>query len=198
MHLNTPFSRAPREDGFTLIELMITMLIVTVGMLGLAKLQAAAVAETSMSRTRALMSFQAESLAGMMRANNTFWIVKGAGPFPSFTVTSAGAISNTSMSSPPSGDCVTPAGGAAHSCPLASQLAYDDMYTWAGNFVAAFPNATANVTCKSASGGACAINPTVPHGYDIVLTWPERIVAINRSTVNSGTTTARMVMHVQP
>ena len=199
-------SRPPRiraaarpQSGFTLIELMVTMLIVTVGMLGLAKLQAASVAESSMSRTRALMTFQAESLAGMMRANKAFWSTT-AGPFPSFTLSSAGAATQTQMTAPTSGDCLSP-----HVCTPA-MLAYDDIVNgWAATFnngtaaTSAFPNATAKITCISSSGaGACAANPTVPNSYDIVLTWPEKFVAINRSTVNGNTNTATMVMHVQP
>ena len=43
--------------GFTLIELLVTMLIVTIGLLGLAKLQATAVSNTSVARTRALMTY---------------------------------------------------------------------------------------------------------------------------------------------
>ncbi|MEP6502622.1 MAG: type IV pilus modification protein PilV [Betaproteobacteria bacterium] len=188
---------ARTQSGFTLIELMVTMLIVTVGMLGLAKLQAAAVAESSMSRTRALMTFQAESLAGMMRANKAFWSTT-TGPFPRFAVATDGTRSNQQMTAPTTVDCVSP-----HPVCSAAQLAYDDMYTWGAAFNTgsggAFPGATATITCISSSGAAsCAANPTVPNSYDIVLTWNEKYVAINRSTVNGSTNTATMVMHVQP
>ena len=36
-----------RQDGFTMVELLITILIVTVGILGLAKMQATAVSNTA-------------------------------------------------------------------------------------------------------------------------------------------------------
>jgi len=191
-----------REGGFTLVELLVTMLIVTVGLLGLAKLQATAVSNTSVARTRALMTFQAESLAGMMRANKAFWSTT-TGPFPSFGVDSSGSVTSSVMTPRVSATNYT---CKAQTC-TANQLAYDDMYTWAASFNdgtanSAFPNATAAITCISSSGaGTCAANPTVPNSYDIVLTWTEKYVAINRSTVNTGanaTPTATMVMHVQP
>ena len=186
------------EAGFTLIELLVTMLIVTIGLLGLAKLQATAVSNTAVARTRALMTYQAESLAGMMRANQGFWVTSGAGPFPSFSVTTGGTASDSQMSKNGStGTCLNV------TCSQA-QLAWDDMYTWAAKFNdgtvnSAFPGASATVACVSASGGACGANPATPHSYDITLTWQQKLVAINRSTVNSSMTQpVSMVMHVQP
>ncbi len=198
---NTP-ARARRQSGFTMIELLVTMLIVTVGLLGLAKLQAAAVAESSMSRTRALMTFQAEALAGMMRANKAFWTtVNTTATYPTFSVSAAGVVASTVMTARASSTDYT---CKDQTC-TANQLAYDDMYTWAGTFnsgtagTSAFPNSTATITCISSSGAAsCAANPAVPNSYDIVLTWPEKFVAINRNTVNATPKTNTMVMHVQP
>jgi type IV pilus assembly protein PilV len=185
-----------REGGFTLMELLITMLIVTVGLLGLAKLQATAVSETAVARTRALMTFQAESLAGMMRANKSFWSTT-AGPFPSFTVTSAGVASDTQMvKNGSTGSCLNVGCSPAN-------LAWEDMYTWAGTFnngsaTSAFPAASATITCVPSSGASCTANPTVPHSYDIVLAWQQKVVAMNRSTAGSPSQTISMVMHVQP
>ena len=187
--------------GFTLIELLVTMLIVTIGLLGLAKLQATAVSNTSVARTRALMTYQAESLAGMMRANRAFWVTSGAGPFPSFNVSKAGAATDTQMSkNGSSGTCLSV------TCTPA-QLAWDDMYNWAKAFndptnpLAAFPGASAKIVCVplAGPGNACGANPTTPHSYDITLSWDQKMVTMNRSTVNSSTTQpVTMVMHVQP
>ncbi len=194
--------RTPRhEGGFTLVELLVTMLIVTVGLLGLAKLQAAAVSNTAVSRTRALMTFQGESLAGMIRANPGFWMTSGtASNYPGLIVATNGTITNVNnLMVQKTGGCLNIAG----TCTPAN-LAYEDMYAWAAAFndntpASAFPGATARIACVSASGGTCGPNPTQPHGYDITLTWNQKMVATNRSTVNSTTTTpVSMVLHVQP
>ena len=192
------------DAGFTLIELLVTMLIVTIGLLGLAKLQAAAVSNTSVARTRALMTYQAESLAGMMRANRAFWVTTGAGPFPSFNVSTAGAATDSSSSSSSLMSKLGSTGTCVSVTCTPAQLAWDDMYTWAAKFnnglsTSAFPGASAAISCVSAAGGACAASPATPHSYDITLTWQQKLVAVNRSTVNSSMTQpVTMVMHVQP
>lgn len=190
-----------RQDGFTMVELLITILIVTVGILGLAKMQAAAVSNTAVSRTRALMTYQAESLAGMIRSNRKFWVTSGNyATWPSFNVSTAGAATQSGMTSVAT--CV----GSGVTCTPA-QLAYDDLmnttYGWAAKFNngttgSAFPGASASVACVSASGGTCAANPTSPHGYDITLTWDQKLVAISKTTAGSQTQSVSIVMHVQP
>ena len=184
-----------RQDGFTMIELLITILIVTVGILGLAKMQAAAVSNTAVSRTRSLMTYQAESLAGMIRSNRKFWITSGNfTTWPDFAMNSAGSVtSRTGMDT----TVVTCAGASVVCTP--AQLAYDDVVNvWVPQFTLAFPNATAAIKCVPATGSNCAANPASPHGYDITLTWNQKMVAINKSTAGSQTQSVSIVMHVQP
>jgi hypothetical protein len=143
------------------------------------------------------MTYQAESLAGIIRSNRLFWVTSGnVTTWPAFSVNAAGTASQTGMDST-GGGCV----GVSVNC-SAAQLAYDDLmnstYGWARNFTAAFPGATASIACVSASGGTCAANPSSPNGYDITLTWNQKMVAINKSTANSQTQAVSMVMHVQP
>jgi type IV pilus assembly protein PilV len=184
-----------RQDGFTMVELLVTILIVTVGILGLAKMQATAVSNTAVSRTRALMTYQAESLAGMIRANRKFWVTTGNfATWPAFGVDGTGTPSNTGMTSVSTNFCT----GASASCDE-KQLAYDDMVNiWTPQFTNQFPGALVTIACVPASGTTCTANPATPHGYDITLTWTQKMVAMNRNTVNSQTQPISMVMHVQP
>jgi type IV pilus assembly protein PilV len=202
MLLNVRHSRR-QEGGFTLIELMITVLIVTIGLLGLAKLQATAVSNTAASRTRALMTYQAESLAGMIRANKGFWVTSGSTAVDRwFKVSAAGAPTDSGQMQKlgSTGSCVD-----VGTC-TPENLAYDDMYTWAkafndGTANSAFPGAQASIVCVPVTGSTCAANPATPHGYDITLTWNQKQVAVNRSTATTAATAASavsMVMHVQP
>lgn len=185
-----------RQDGFTMVELLVTILIVTVGILGLAKMQATAVSNTAVSRTRALMTYQAESLAGMIRANRSFWVTSGnVATWPAFNVSTAGVATNTGMTTVAAGTCT----GASAACDE-KQMAYDDMVnTWTPQFVAAFPAASAAIVCVPATGASCAANPTSPHSYDITLTWNQKLVAMSKTTQNTQTSTpVSIVMHVQP
>ena len=64
---------ASRTLGFSLVEVMIAMIIICVGMLGIAKLEAVVLSSTGSSRLRALVALQAESLADAMHADRDFW-----------------------------------------------------------------------------------------------------------------------------
>ncbi len=197
MPLNVVRSRQRDTTGFTLAELLVTLVIVSVGMLGLLKMEAAGVAESQVSRVRSLLTYQAESLAGLMRANRGYWAARTS-PFPSFAVSSAGALTYpTGIAAGTDPACQTSA------CQPA-QMAYADLTTWGTAFKNAFPGATANVTCTAPSAAACTASAIVPTSYDITLTWHEKSVAINRgatgtnasaSGVNNGVS---MVLHVQP
>ena len=199
MPLNALRSRHRDTTGFTLVELLVTLVIVSVGMLGLLKMEAAGVAESQVSRVRSLLTFQAESLAGLMRANRGFWAARTV-PFPSFFVPS------TSGTPPTYPTGLTP--GTDQYCKTSActpaQMAYADLTMWANGFSNAFPGATATVTCTAPSAAACSASAIVPTSYDITLTWHEKSVAINRGATGTNATSTSsnngvsMVLHVQP
>ncbi len=195
MHLKSTRSLRRAVAGFTLVELLVTMFIVSVGMLGLVKLEAAGVSESRVSRIRSLMTFQAESLAGLMRADRGFWAATTS-PFPSVSY-------NTATDSSPVLSSTIAANGTDPTCSSTtvvckpSEMAYADLSAWAANYKNAFPGATAAVACTTPSGAACSATSGVPTSYDITLTWSEKTVAVNRSSTGS-TATVSMVLHVQP
>jgi len=186
-------SRARRQTaGFTLVELLVTMVIVAVGILGIVKMEAAGVAESQVSRVRSLMTYQAESLAGSMRANRGYW-ASTAAAFGTWTSVNTGTQSYpTSMNA--NGTDATCKSTACSS----SEMAYADMKAWRDAFIGAFPNATATVACSGVSPACTAGSSAVPRSYDITLTWSEKTVAVNRSGNNTSTTPVSMVLHVQP
>ena len=192
-HLARAASRRQAERGFSLVELLVTLAIVSVGLLGVAKLEAAAVAETSVARTRSLMTLQAEALAAAMRSNEAFWqsstayrqnVTIAGGTFAQRPVTMTQVGSN-------GGTCL-----GILTC-TAAQQAYDDLSAWAAAFGAQFPTATGSVVCAGSA--------SVPESCDITLSWTENAVAINRSTMAAANgangavqSAASMVLHVQP
>ncbi len=191
MHLNSSPPRHRRAAGFTLVELLVTLLIVSVGMLGLVKMEAAAISESQVSRVRSLLTFQAESLAGAMRADRGYWGATTS-PFPSFTVDSSGTATYPSSPNGTDATCKTAV------CKT-SEMAYADLKDWHDNFVAAFPGAQASIACTPT--GACVAGGTVPASYDIKLSWSEKTVGISASSKGSVAPTSAnvsMVLHVQP
>ena len=189
MQLNARRLPSASEGGFTLIELLITVVIVSVGLLGLAKLQAAAAAETSTARTRSIMAYQAESLAGAMRANRGFW-GQTIGTMPKVT-TAAGATNGAytvvtgSVPASSTKDCTSVV------CSK-EELAAWDINTWTSAYATQFPSATSIIACVNTSG---------PVTCDITLSWSEHYVGINKSTTATGaavTGTGTLIVHVQP
>jgi len=57
------------QSGFTLLEVMIAMVIFSIGLLGLAGLQARGIQSTSMSQGRSIAIIQAYDMADRIRAN---------------------------------------------------------------------------------------------------------------------------------
>lgn len=170
------------EAGFSLIEVLVTLVVVAVGLLGLAKMQAASISNTQVSRVRSLIALQAGSLASAMHGNRNFWAQKGAAAV-TFTASGnvvtdpAGVLNGTQ-------DCVS------NACTPA-QLAADDVRTWVSNLNRQFPGYQAAVNCTA----------TEPVNCNITLTWTEKYVAINRSTtVGAATQNApqSFTLFVQP
>src|SRR5690349_21912373 len=78
--------------GFSLVEVMVAVVVICVGLLGIAKMQALSLSNTTTSRQRALAAMQAASIASAMHSNREYW----AGDFqlsaaaPSVTLSGAG------------------------------------------------------------------------------------------------------------
>jgi type IV pilus assembly protein PilV len=201
MHLMPMRSRRRATAGFSLIEVMVTLLVVSIGMLGLAKLQAAAVSEASLSRVRSLMTFQGESLASLMRGNRAFWATT-TGTFPSFSVTSSGVVTYPSGTSG-TATCVSTTGASAGCSP--ADMAGSDLTAWASSFTTQFSGASVSVACvgPGSPSTTCVTGGATPTAYDITLTWSEKSVAVNRSTLLSAADVSAapavtLVLHVQP
>ena len=189
-----PSSRRCPERGFTLVELLVTLVVVSIGLLGVAKLEAAATAESGVARTRSLMSLQAEALAAAMRSNEAFW--QSSTAYTQSINITGGAIASQTPTT------MTQVGTNGGSCTgiltcTAVQQAYDDVSAWASTFGAQFPTATGTIVCNGSA--------TTPETCDITLSWNENSVAINRSTAAAATAasgivqnTSYMVLHVQP
>lgn len=157
-------STARHAAGISLIEVLVTIIVAAIGLLGFAKMQAAAVSNTQTSRVRSLVALQASSLASAMYGNRAYW---GAGLAPSRFTSAAGAIDDAT------GALSAPADCRAFSCTTAQLAAYD-VQTWAKNLHAHFPTATAEVACDASN--------TAPTRCRIDVWWDEKVVAINQST----------------
>lgn len=167
-HLQCP--RPTRSTGFSLIEVLIALIVFAVGLLGIAKMEALALATTATSSRRAIAALEASSLANTMHLNRGFW---GTGAASSLVVN----ISGGTVTNPPGGttpDCEVGAGAPCSNVALASY----DLSVWASSLQALLPNDVATVTCNAATPLACSIQ----------IQWSEQGVALNSAQALSAST----------
>ncbi len=166
---NSPVApRACGSQGFSLIEVMVALVICSIGLLGLAKMESLGLASTGVAGGRSLAAIQASSLAAMMHADRAYW---GGGFAPaSFTVNaspgSAVVISDAGLSAASAANCTLT--GAA-SCAPASLAGYD-LLNWGNDLKALLPTYLATITCSTAG---------FPVSCAIEIQWAENGVAIN-------------------
>jgi type IV pilus assembly protein PilV len=187
--------------GFTLLEVMVALVIISIGMLGIAKMQGLALSNTAASRSRALAAIQASSLAAAMQANRTFWSSATTAPAlvsfttsaGSATITSTGAMQTAltnAAGSQCSGlgqhlSCLCATGGSApcYATTAPYSLAANDLFDFGWTLATFLPSANASVVCYPIDS---------PLDCVITINWSENTVALNSQestqSVNNGST----------
>ncbi len=168
-------SRARSLSGFTLLEVLVAILVVSLGLLGLAKMEALAISNTQVSSSRSLIALQASSLGAAMQGNKGYW---AAGVAPgAFSTAGAVVTDGTGVLSQTVTTCVSTTTPTAPVCTPAQLAAYD-LQSWATRMAAQFPSYTANFTCNNVAGApvSCTIN----------ISWSEKYVALNRTTATGS------------
>ena len=185
-----------RVGGFSLVEVMVAVIVICVGLLGIAKMQALALSNTSTSRLRALAAIQAAGLAAAMHSNREYW----AGATPPVTTTfnanATGQFVSTDAALQAAANTALPAGlstpdaiqtcvgtaNAAAVCGGATgvvNLAAFDLARWAASLNALLPNPQSTISCAVVAGAAA------PPSCTIVISWSERAVAMNQQEVQA-------------
>jgi type IV pilus assembly protein PilV len=196
-----------RAKGFTLTEVLVALIIIAIGALGIAKMQALALSSTGASRSRALAAIEASSLAAAMHANRAYWQNSSSSPgnigvttsvvssgqtstLTSDQATMEAAITNVSASSqwcsktttmPATLSCYC-AKVNANTCSAASvNMAANDLYDWSSGLASLLPSSTAKVTCNNAD---------IPVDCTIAITWTENAVSINQQEATAASANA--------
>lgn len=158
------------EAGFTLMEVLVAFLVLSVGLLGLAGLQMKGLAYAHQSYQRSLATLLAQDMADRMRANRPA-VLKGY-------------YHLTSAPSDPGFTC----SGAASCTP--AQLAALDLYQWSQQEVAAdLPNGKGVVCVDSNPSDSTPCDGTGSI-YSIIVSWSEK--------ASAGTVTRKFVTRFQP
>ncbi|MBS0377029.1 MAG: type IV pilus modification protein PilV [Proteobacteria bacterium] len=203
-----------RHSGFSLVEVMVAVVVICIGLLGIAKMQAMSVAATNMSRQRSLAAMQAASIASAMHSNRQYW----NNVLPGFQVSISGTLTAPTVvvAGDPStvlqgqivadvaaqGACVSSSSTATlPTCTPPQLAAYDLARWWVQSVGNQLPNPTAQVTCPGAPVGNAA-----PMSCTVQIQWTEKTVAINSTLAgneeqNAGTAAAEIptfTLYVEP
>lgn len=188
------------ETGMTLIEILVTMLIVSIGLMGLASLQATSMKESLDTSQRSLGTWMADELVARMRAN-----VQG---MRDGGYTAAGA-NNALCNAAPAKMCGDyQQGSAAADCSASEMATYDvwevvcghdngaNVISGPNNSIAITQHSISCIDSDATDGDACSIGSN----FNISLQWTSKAVqdaTANQSNYNEDAT-QRIEMTVRP
>jgi len=163
----------PGAAGFSLVEVMVAVIVLSVGLLGIARMQSLALSSTSVSSKRSIAAIQAASLAAVMHENRTYWTqVDPAGSLITIqgaTVGSAISIEGNSYSW--TGAAALAAAGTPNCTATCTptQIAAYDLQQWATAVSSVLPNASTLIKCGTLTPVSCMVT----------ISWIEKVVAAN-------------------
>ncbi len=168
MPMNHIFIR--KISGFSLLEVLISLLIIMAGALGIAGIQLQAINNTEVARYQSLAALLASSMAAEMQANVAYW---DTAPAIAPTITVSGT---TITGGPTSGSCL-------NTVCNSSQMAYYTLQNWGGALAATLPSGTGTVTCMTTTPAVCRLK----------LSWNDNYTAISASTLPNTQTYTTLV-----
>jgi type IV pilus assembly protein PilV len=183
MHMTAARSNAGAR-GFSLIEVLVALIVVSVGLLGIAKMQAIAYSSTGVASKRSLAAIEAASLASSMHANRAYWSVSGVAPAIT-TITGAVVVSSTDPGLVGAVDCT--AAGAVPCTP--QQIAAYDLNAPVSGWA---PSLQSLLGASDQATIAC-VNPAPPQTpvtCTVTISWSENQVALNTQEAAAATAAA--------
>lgn len=149
------------ERGFSMLEVLVSMLVIMIGALGIAGMQLLAITSTENARYQNVATMLGATLTANMQANVAYWGT------PPQTIIVTGA---TNTGGPAA--FVGPCKGLTTSC-NATQMAGYDLREWGIEVAKLLPSGKAEIKCPTGNNPAiCAV----------VVTWQERNVSLQDAT----------------
>jgi type IV pilus assembly protein PilV len=172
------------QSGFSLLEVLVALLVISISLLGVAGMQAISIGNTGESGYRSIAATQAASIASAMSTNEQYWQTFQTAPGNATVSGSAVSIGGSSQTVK---NC-TSYGTTPVAC-SPSDLANYDLSTWGQQLQAALPGGTGKVTCNLWVNSLTICQVEVD--------WLEKNQAQNGATVIGGTA-YHLDMMVQP
>ena len=174
------------QAGASLLEVLVALLIISVGLLGIAKTQALSLGNTKTASSRSIAAIQAASMASAMHANKFYWAGGLAPAIVSITGSTGGPSASTVSDATLSGkstDCLSA------SCDPSEMAAYDLRF-WGSYMAQQLPAGAGSVQCTTIVD---LVNCTIQ------VQWTEKYISLNQSTNGAQqTATQILTLLVQP
>lgn len=155
------FMSMMRQRGFSMIEVLVTLLVVMFGLLGLAGMQLMAVNNTEVARYKNIATIMASSMAAKMQTNTGYWGT------PPTTI----SVTGSTLTGGPTGSAGTTCVGTP--CTQASDVAFADLISWGNAMATGLPSGSGTISCT--------LNPS-PAVCTVTVTWLEKNIAIVNPT----------------
>jgi type IV pilus assembly protein PilV len=166
-------------QGFSLVEVMVALIVTSIGLLGIAKLGSLALSSTGTASTRSLVAIQAAGLASAMHADRAYW---AAGLAPATFKVTNGVIGDATLVAAlvaAGSDCTSGSLRAQPYCTPAQMAAYD-LWIWGNRLNQLLPNYETTITCSNVVA--------VPVDCSIQVQWMENAVAANSQEATQAAT----------
>jgi len=206
--MSAPNSAAVQR-GFTLVEVLVALLVISIGLLGIAKMQALALASTGTARMRSVAAIEAASIASMMHSDRAYWSGISSGTEKVVVTTSSSSFTSTDTTVALPSGCTATAPAPCCTSSLATpcspaQLAAQDLTLWTYDLNQTMPpNTTATIKCPAGSA-------TAPVSCTVQIDWTENLVDIdtgmnssltaqqNATNLQNNTAATHFLLYVEP
>lgn len=178
------------QDGFSLLEVIITMAILAVGLLGLAGLQARALNAEADSFSRAQAMMLANEMADRMNSNLTE-VKTSTAASTGYNQQNSSSV-NVVFGTGYSNDCITAANNTpalqATCCAGKSSIAARDLCEWDLSIKGTGESVSGSKVGGVSAGRACVFNTGTSGEFQIDVVWQARDIGVVPSDNSCGST----------
>ncbi|WP_426271107.1 type IV pilus modification protein PilV [Dyella kyungheensis] len=165
-------------QGFSLLEVLIAVVVISLGALGIAAMQATAISSTHSSEQESLIALEARSVSDAMIANPGYW-ANGLAP-ASLAVASSTSLSDSTLQSYTT-DCSATVCDAPH-------LAAYDIKRWAADLAGQVPGAQGTIACVAGAPVICTVQIAYKPNANIAVNGGTQSAPASSSTVTYSLT----------
>lgn len=172
------------QRGFSLIEAMVALLVITIGLLGVAGLQALAINNTHRASLRSIAALEASSMAAYLESNTSYWssqsVTSSVTVVPLNGLVSFQGVGGSTMTNNLPTSCTTTA------CTKV-QIAAWDLHNWGAELGKQLPAGQGGVQCGN---GLSPGTTSIPMTCVVTVQWQEKSLSMNAQSGSTPTTPA--------